>query len=584
MERLSTPELIREDSPKPSTPESIGSGSGYSNEDVVEIKPNAQTSLQIKTTSLEKYLKPQQEQLTKLQWHELFKKIALNKEITRIKTAHDQASHAIHQVERALGGTYLDQKTQENFYNTATENPEQLSALILQTRRFNKAATGIQRWQRRPNKLGAENLSKARQLGKRVRSQTVFPSEIKKFLDTNLNGLKTAAIEDKDEKILIPSKDIDNNALSKAIAREILELSTSGALGEHGVLLDIGKSYAFASEVNLNIVTQKKYRATTSELANRKKKATQVKLPIELWVKKTPEGVEIEMVGQKLGSGTYKKVFASRTFDMDLSTEAHGKSPIKKTAAVQANNARANTDLLTGNQLVQEEFADELDQGTLRVASLVTHTGRQRKLSNESVIVARDIQYDGDLDNITDPNTLLQAFSDIAETLLKFHSKGIVHRDPKPPNMLTKEGRGFLGDLGLTERQGYNERISPTQYEYWDPLSQNCYVTPFSDAHGLARSMCEKLFGAAYENSEDEIRNLRLFRNPPPQLKAIRDGIAAIFDANKLTLKFLNQNPEIEAQLTHKDPKEIQKAVDALQNKFPAYNNFIKLVSETRPQ
>lgn len=565
----------------PSTPNSIGSGSkvgsGYDFEDLVDTKTETRNYLEeqetLKTASLKTHLEPLEKQLEGLKWHEPLKKRVVNQEIERVKTAHNQALHAIYQAERALGGAHLDKETQTAIYSTAVENPERFKIVadFLSNPRKSSTKTSVALGSGLKNPEDTDTVERLNSLvkmtapnraatriqsllrGNQARKKTVFPSEIKNFLDTNLTGLTA------------PNREpLDSDVLSKAIAREILELSTSGAMKEHGVLLDTGKSYQFQSG--------------------------EVTIPIEIWVKQTANGVEIDMVGQKLGQGTYKTVFASRTFDIDLSTQRHDMSPLQNTVTVQSNEESSNLNLLEGMEIIQENFSKDLENKTIRLAGVVTHGGklvnrvrvkgnRSKEVNGEQLTVARDIQYDGDLDATQNPKILLQAFSDTAQTLLQFHAKGIVHRDVKPPNILTRKGRGILADFDLTKKQGFNTDIDPNEYKYWDPLSQNCYVTPFSDAHGLARSMCEKLFGATYRDSEDSIRTLPRFKNPPPELKAIRDAIAAIFDANKKTLRYLNQNPQIEAQLADKNSLEVLKGIAVLQKEFPAYKQFLELMA-----
>lgn len=591
-----THEAIRE-SPKPNTPDSIGSGSGYSTEDLLDIKPE-----EIKTASLAKHLNGISG------WQFLQK--------NKITTAHDKVSKTISNAKRALGGTQVDQRTQEALYDAAVENPERFKIVadFLANPKADRTATvtALGNSLKEANDTDTVNLlnslvkdiSSARNKaatkiqslmrGHQVRKKTVFQSEVKKFLDANLKGLTTVSEEQ-----------IDHDALSKAIAREILELSTSGALNEQGVLLNTGKLYAFTNEDDLNQlkgVTQKKDKDMLAlERSEKARKATQVQLPVELWVKKTPKGVEIEMVGQILGIGSDKTVSRSKTFEIDLSTEKHQKSPLENTVALEMINAGANIDLLTGIELVQQRFHKELKAGTLMVAGMVTHAGqlveekiednpdevklsvtgnRSKEVNGQLVTVARELEYD--TGELTDNN--LEAAADVAETLLKFHSKGIIHRDVKGPNIFEKKGRGFLADFGRTKEQGFTE-TGHVNYPYWDPLSRLGYVTPFCDAQGLTRTLSWTLFGAHDDNiSEDDVRKLPLFQNPPPKLKAIRDGIAAIFDANKLTVNYLNANPNMKDLLTSENPKKIQKAIDALQEKFPAYHNFIKLVSKTRPR
>lgn len=191
---------------------------------------------------------------------------------------------------------------------------------------------------------------------------------------------------------------------------------------------------------------------------------------------------------------------------------------------------------------------------------------------------ARDVQYDGEFGAIPlTQSQSLQVLADTAKTLQQFHAKGLVHRDVKPPNILVKNGRGYAADFDLSGKQGLSKTKS--NYLYWDPLSQKGVVTPLSDAHGLARTACQTLFGTSWYTSEDDIRSLPQFQKPTPELEPIRDAISAVFEANKQTLEYLGQNRELIKQLRSSDPELIASTVQQLQEKFPAYSGFLKLMA-----
>ncbi len=548
---------------------------GYSSDDVDEISDLADIKKQdLFNGTLQTHLAPLEKKLKNSGIFSFKEKRELKQQIQQVKTAHSRAFEVMNQVENKLKES-IDEATQKAFYQLAIKNPNKFKILasFLNNPTTDSKLSGdeFQAFRTLIKKLTPKSTTakiiqrfvrrqKARELGNKVRAATVFPSEVKKFLDNNLTGLKTAALGL-----------INNEALSKGIAREILELSTSGALDEQGVLLDTKKIYQFATGESLQ------------------GGPTPVRLPVEIWVKKTPDGVEIEMVGQKLGSGTYKKVFASRTFEMDLSTEKHAKSSIENTVAAESKNAEANINLLHGVKLIQDNFAEELKAKTIQVAGIVSHAGKlQTNSAGEvkvvggrrkgDVVVARDIQYDGDLWKIGQKYTI-KALSDVAKTLQRFHAKGIVHRDVKPDNILHKAGRGYLADFDLTQKQG---RGIQSEYRYWDALSKVGYATPLSDAYGLARTTAEVLLGLkdmhdSARYSEDQIR--AQLSKLPAEFSAIRNAIVAVFDANKKTLDYAISNPAIEGYLKSKDPIEFQKGVDALNTQFPAFNQFLDLMA-----
>ena len=51
------------------------------------------------------------------------------------------------------------------------------------------------------------------------------------------------------------------------------------------------------------------------------------------------------------------------------------------------------------------------------------------------------------------PAEAVKAISDALKSLEYIHSKDIIHRDIKLPNIFLKNGNAILGDMGLAKRQ-----------------------------------------------------------------------------------------------------------------------------------
>ncbi|MBH1989183.1 MAG: hypothetical protein I8H75_01385 [Myxococcaceae bacterium] len=404
----------------------------------------------------------------------------------------------------------------------------------------------------------AKQLLEANALGRMVRKKTVMPSEIQKFLESNLGDFK---------------RDIsDLTSISRMIAREILNLDHSGALNTPGTKLLLGKSYAFASEAAF-----KAGKAMPADV--RKQEAVSLELPFDMWVQKTEAGIEVELVGKKLGSGTYKTVFQSRTLNIDLNSEKHEKS-IHRTVLVKANTPEANRVIIQGADIVKAALSSDMSDPSIRIAGILSKTSRV----NRNKLEAREAEYVGELKTFQGSlSEKLAVIGDAARTIQRFHEKGIVHRDIKPPNILVShDKRGYTNDYDLTNSFGQSEIRS--DYPYWDALSREGIVTPFSDAYGFARTSLEMLFGFAWNVPDRVVMSDPKFVQCAPELATIRDAIRDVVAANSQTDSFLLEHSDLEDRLNDREnPKMQQEAMEELHQEFPAFGKLLAVLAAYSP-
>ena len=168
--------------------------------------------------------------------------------------------------------------------------------------------------------------------------------------------------------------------------------------------------------------------------------------------------------------------------------------------------------------------------------------------------------------HITSPTGSL---SHRAQTYQKLHAEGHAY-----------EQTGSENQVGIQKTAQGSYSPEETKNPYADALSNAGYVTPFTDAYGLARTTAETLFGAKPGMSEAQIAKLPKFRNPPPELKAIRDSMKKVFAANKKTLYHVQQHPQsIQRNLEGNGRRAFQYGMEELNTRFPAFNNFLNLMA-----
>jgi serine/threonine protein kinase len=143
--------------------------------------------------------------------------------------------------------------------------------------------------------------------------------------------------------------------------------------------------------------------------------------------------------------------------------------------------------------------------------------------------------------------------ADIADGLLVVHTRGLIHRDVKPANMLldTETDEALLTDFGIAARLAGSGMIAGTPL-YMAPEAFRGEVAPALDVYGLAASLFCLITGSAPFDGRDQdglVQHIerglqtgdrRLRALPAPLEQLIRAGLAARPDARP-TLTDFNQ-------------------------------------------
>jgi len=141
------------------------------------------------------------------------------------------------------------------------------------------------------------------------------------------------------------------------------------------------------------------------------------------------------------------------------------------------------------------------------------------------------------------PRRLVELVADVADGLHHAHSKGIVHRDVKPANILVRDdGHPFLIDFGIarhlhldasTELTRTGQVLGTPQYMAPEQIgAEHDAVDARTDVYGLAVSLYTALAGAPPFVEADLARLARAVReDEPPRLppgEGLPDGLDAV--------------------------------------------------------
>ena len=145
------------------------------------------------------------------------------------------------------------------------------------------------------------------------------------------------------------------------------------------------------------------------------------------------------------------------------------------------------------------------------------------------------------------PDEVVKVIRDISSALDYIHSKGVIHRDVKPSNvLLTRDGQAILSDFGLAlltdvgtlgEIFGSPEYISPEQ------AISSANAGPKSDQYSLGVIAYEMLTGRRpFKSSEPLDLAMQHVTEPPPNPRELRPEITPEVEA--AILRALSKKPE----------------------------------------
>ncbi len=312
----------------------------------------------------------------------------------------------------------------------------------------------------------------ARLKGRLVRKKVVQTTQLNREIERQLGHLKTLQ-----DAALGPEQRLN---LSRAIARQILDVAENPAkYAEYGLRLNEGESYKFP-----------KFDSKNKAVPG----GDVVQLPCNIWVSLSPDkkSIEVEIQGQKLGSGGFNEVFQAPILIINMSQSQH---------AMKAERFVTRRSLIKTKQALYvkpdtpfEEIPEKIrNNPEFRAAGVTSHT--DRKLGTGQV-EARDLEGKPDWYRLTHAQQI-QILVDAAKTLSLLHTENFVHRDIKWENIIAvsdpnlKENdpekyRGHIIDWDMLNTVGVDKGAKGTK-GYADPLAFKGTVTPLTDVYALAK-------------------------------------------------------------------------------------------------
>jgi serine/threonine protein kinase len=141
---------------------------------------------------------------------------------------------------------------------------------------------------------------------------------------------------------------------------------------------------------------------------------------------------------------------------------------------------------------------------------------------------------------------VLRITGQVAQALDYAHSKGVIHRDVKPSNiMLTPEGQAVLTDFGLAmslDRGTLGEIFGTPQYIAPEQVVSSANATSASDQYALGVVLYEMITGRLPFDDESIMDvAMKHLHDPPPPPRTIRPEIPAAVET--VILKALAKEP-----------------------------------------
>jgi serine/threonine-protein kinase len=253
-----------------------------------------------------------------------------------------------------------------------------------------------------------------------------------------------------------------------------------------------------------------------------------------------PHGAEIAgyRVGPQLGRGGMGVVYKAHHMRLD-----------------RAAALKVLTPALAGNDEFRERFMRESQMAaTLQHPNVVTvyDAGEAEGLLYLAMqfIAGTDLRRLLELEQQLDPARALAILAQVASALDAAHSRGLVHRDVKPANILVDTDRAYLGDFGLTKRfdatgglTGVGQIIGTVEYLAPEQIEGE-RVDGRADLYALGCVAYQCLTGRPphAKNSDIAILFAHVKEEPAP-LSSLRDDVPEAVD-------------EVMARALAKDPAE----------------------------